>query len=346
MTFGGYMRLILFAALLLFSHNARAQDFKNAGDHPLVKRITGAEIFFQSHQDFDQLKLALEKIQWSGAEAKVKDFKNVVVEGKRFTSYYKLPEKITVLEAYRNYEQDFKEAGFEILFSALGEDLETVGYNNQVAREVYGMKGTYGTPEEKAQWPFQHTEEAKAGYLVARKTTENGQKYVAVYLVPNTHNNWLSIPVGRTLARVDVCEVKSREQRMEHVTSSQMASEISLNGRIALYGIQFNFNSATIMPESEQTLSEVAKLLSERGQLNILVVGHTDAIGSFLYNKNLSQERADAVVSNLKQKGIDAQRLFPVGVSFAAPIASNASEDGRAKNRRVELVDMAGGSVR
>ncbi len=76
--------------------------------------------------------------------------------------------------------------------------------------------------------------------------------------------------------------------------------------------------------------------------LKILVVGHTDNVGGFEVNKALSQRRAEAVVAILTSKhGIASQRVFPTGVSFAAPIASNESEDGRAKNRRVELVKIA-----
>jgi outer membrane protein OmpA-like peptidoglycan-associated protein len=93
-------------------------------------------------------------------------------------------------------------------------------------------------------------------------------------------------------------------------------------------------------PYSEATLSEIAKLLQEKSDLRVLVVGHTDTEGSFEFNRSLSQRRADSVVSNLAEKGISKERLFPVGISFASPLATNATEEGRAKNRRVELVDM------
>ncbi|MCB1090376.1 MAG: OmpA family protein, partial [Verrucomicrobiae bacterium] len=309
------------------------------------KRVTGSEIFFSQSADYDELKLALGKIEWSGAEGKVKPYQSVTVEGKRLTNYYRVPAGIGVLEAMRNYEQELKEKGYEILFSGRGEEVETVSYNNQISNEILNMKGTYGTPEEKAQWPFQHPDEAKAAYLSAKRAGESGDVFVSVYLVANAHDKWLDLPVDLTLVRFDVCETKAREQRMELVKSETMANEIALNGRIALYGIQFDFNSAAIKPESEATLGEIAKLLQEKPDLKILVVGHTDTVGSFEYNRGLSQQRAESVVANLSAKGISRTRLFPVGVSFASPVATNATEDGRAKNRRVELVDMAGGKV-
>lgn len=321
-------------------------DVDGASDHPLIKRITGSEIFFSKRADFDQLKLALGKIKWNGGEMRVDPFEHVVVEGKVLTNYYLVPEGLGTLEVLRNYEQELREQGFEILFSGRGEELETPGYNNEVAREVFGMKGSYATPEEKAQWPFQQARENTAAYLAARKKTETGEIFVSVYVVNNTLADWLKIlPLDRTLVRLDVCEVQPREQRMELVTREQMAGEISLNGRIALYGILFDFNSATLRSESEPTLAEAAALLEANPDLRILVVGHTDTVGSFSFNKDLSQKRAESVVADLIRRGIKSDRLFPVGVSFASPVATNATEDGRAKNRRVELVDLAGGRL-
>lgn len=341
------MKLIasLVVGFTCFGAVSSAEDVAGSADHPLIKRFKGSEIFFSTKVDFGQLQLALEKIQWNGAEAKVEPFKSVKVEGKLLTNYYKLPEQITVLESLRNYEQELREGGFEILFSGQGEEIETVGYNNQIAREVLQMLGTYGTPQEKAQWPFQHTEERNAAYIAARKTGETGEIYVSVYLVSNNKDKWLDIPVDRTLVRLDVCEVKAREQRMELVKSEEMASLISLNGRIALYGILFDFDKATLRPDSDPTLAEIAKLLTEKSNLSVLVAGHTDASGSFDYNRKLSQQRAESVVEDLIRRGVPRERLFPVGVSYASPVATNNTDDGRAKNRRVELVDMATGKA-
>jgi len=224
--------------------------------------------------------------------------------------------------------------------------VETPGYNNQIANEILMMKGIYSTPEEKAQWPLQHTDEERAAYIAAKKTGPAGEAYASAYFVPNQHKDWLGLGQDQTLVRVDVCEVKGREQRMELVKSEEMASQIALNGRIALYGIQFDFNSSVIRPDSEATLAEIAKLLRGKPDLKVLVVGHTDTVGTFEFNRKLSTDRAEVVVKHLvSAHGISGTRLFPVGVSFASPIATNQTEEGRAKNRRVELVDMAGGKV-
>ncbi len=118
-------------------------------------------------------------------------------------------------------------------------------------------------------------------------------------------------------------------------------SSIRATGHAAVYGIQFDTDSAAIKPESGQALAEIAKLLGADPTLKVSVVGHTDTTGSVEHNLKLSQERAQAVVQALvRDHGIAAGRLTPFGCGPFAPVASNASEEGKAKNRRVELVQQ------
>jgi len=118
-----------------------------------------------------------------------------------------------------------------------------------------------------------------------------------------------------------------------------MATDISTSGKVAIYGIYFDFNKADVKPESGSTLKEITKLLQENPKLKLYVVGHTDNVGDFNYNMKLSQARAEAVVKELVSKHkVDSTRLKPVGVGPVAPMTSNDTEDGKAKNRRVELV--------
>lgn len=347
--FRGWIAWLLGCA---FPATSSAADLAGTADPDGLKRLSGSEIYFQSRADFDALKLALEPLRWDGAQAALKPYRSLTVEGARLTTYYRLPDRVGVLEALRNYEVELRGAGYEILFSGIGEAVETVGYNNQIARELLGMKGSYGTPEERAQWPLQITDEAKAGYLAAKgKSPSGGERYVSAYLAPNTQGNWEvtrgapRLPAGVVLLRLDVVDVAPRAQRMEFVSSQEMAQAIGRDGRVALYGILFAHDSAEVLPEAEPTLREIAKLMQEKRALSILVVGHTDSSGSFDYNKGLSQRRAEAVVARLAGLGVDRKRLHPVGVGFAAPVATNATEDGRARNRRVELVDLAGGRL-
>jgi outer membrane protein OmpA-like peptidoglycan-associated protein len=118
-----------------------------------------------------------------------------------------------------------------------------------------------------------------------------------------------------------------------------MAGDIGSSGKVAIYGIYFDFDKAEVKPESEPALAEIAKLLQADATLKLYVVGHTDNAGGYDHNMKLSQQRAEAVVRELTSKyRIAAVRLKPRGVGSLAPVTSNDTEEGRAKNRRVELV--------
>jgi OOP family OmpA-OmpF porin len=118
-----------------------------------------------------------------------------------------------------------------------------------------------------------------------------------------------------------------------------MSEGINATGHVAIYGIYFDFNKADVKPESEPALKEITKLLQQNTKLKIYVVGHTDNVGGLDYNMKLSQQRAEAVVKELISKyKITPDRLKAGGVGPLAPVTSNDTEEGKAKNRRVELV--------
>jgi outer membrane protein OmpA-like peptidoglycan-associated protein len=123
--------------------------------------------------------------------------------------------------------------------------------------------------------------------------------------------------------------------------AKSLMSDIQATGHASVYGIYFDFDKADIKPESEPTIKEIAKLLQGNKGLKLYVVGHTDNVGGINYNLKLSKARADAVVKELVNKyKISSERLKAHGVGPLAPVASNKTEDGRAKNRRVELVEQ------
>jgi len=116
-------------------------------------------------------------------------------------------------------------------------------------------------------------------------------------------------------------------------------NDIRATGHAAVYGITFDTDSATIKPDSAQAIAEIAKLLQADQNLKIFVVGHTDTIGAVDHNLKLSQDRAQSVMHALvRDHGIAAGRLRAYGCGPYAPVASNDTEAGKAKNRRVELV--------
>jgi OmpA-OmpF porin, OOP family len=318
------------------------KDIPDGTDHPLIKRYEGSEIAWYAQKNYDTLRLALEPVIFNYSEQKFDPYKKLDVEGRKTTIYYRIPDGIGTLEAIRNYENELNEKGFEILFSAAGDNLERNRGDN-VVTEIYGASPANLNPGHPDMLSLTQPDRSKSHYLAAKLSRSGeGDVYASVFAIDGSFAaaTAFKIPEKTTLVRLDVCETKALEQKMVTVSATQMEKSISENGKVALYGIYFDFNKAEVKPESAPTLAEITKFMQSRPSLNLLVVGHTDSMGSFESNKVLSQRRAEAVVGALSGEGVEAKRLFPVGVSFAAPVATNGTEEGRAKNRRVELVEM------
>jgi len=113
--------------------------------------------------------------------------------------------------------------------------------------------------------------------------------------------------------------------------------KVEVGKEIVLKNIFFDFNKATLRPESKAELENLTQLMRENPTLKIEISGHTDNVGSAAYNKTLSEQRAKAVVDYLIKAGIAADRMTSVGYGFDKPIASNATEEGRQLNRRTEF---------
>ncbi len=312
---------ILLLSLLLVVSTVQAEkggDVAGSRDHPLVHRFADSVIVGYQLEDFGEYTLLTgrvnkEKVVEAGEE----------LEGKITRIVYKAPASHTTLELFRNYETHLREAGFEVLFNCKdkGRGKEQCGgYNFRYTVEV-GPKMQVESNDER--------------YLAAKLSRPEGDVYVAVLTSAIRNTGPANNGVYTSL---NMIEVKGMEYKM--VKAEEMASKIAATGSVALYGIYFDFDKADIQPESKPTLDQIAKLLRDNPALKLLVVGHTDNDGSFDYNTGLSKRRAKAVVNALaRDYSIDSKRLTPVGVSYACPVASNKTEDGRAKNRRVELVE-------
>lgn len=135
-----------------------------------------------------------------------------------------------------------------------------------------------------------------------------------------------------------IVETKPMEQEVS-ADASAMKQSISSTGKVAVYGIYFDTGKSEIKPESNATLEEITKMLKQNPRLKLYVVGHTDDTGTLESNLKLSADRAASVVKALTGRGIDASRLKPAGAGPYCPVESNKTEDGKAKNRRVELVE-------
>ncbi len=168
---------------------------------------------------------------------------------------------------------------------------------------------------------------------------DGGTQYATLKVVKGDVEAWAQIS-GANNGMYNVTIIEKQLMKQDVAASAEsLAGSIKESGKAAVYGIYFDTGKAEIKPESGPAIAEIAKLLKADPKLKLYVVGHTDNVGAFDYNIKLSQARAAAVVSVLVNKnGISGSRLTPFGAGPTSPVASNKTDDGRAKNRRVELV--------
>jgi outer membrane protein OmpA-like peptidoglycan-associated protein len=300
-----------------------AADVKGSKDHPALLRFAGSTITLYEEKRFDEYELLLGPVPdhaiWRDKSSAEKPAQ--ALEGKVTRIIYTLPVGVTAVEAMRNYADSMKQNAFVEVYTCAKGDCgrDFITAINQPRNWELGI-GSAGD---------------KQRYLAAKlERPEQGDLYANVYVAEKGDAN---MP---TIVQVVVVELKPMAASMVKVEATEMASGLATTGKIALYGIYFDFDKADIKPESDETLAEIAKLLKGDPNLKLYVIGHTDNKGTAAYNVDLSQRRAAAVVQRLVAgNGIDAARLAPAGVGPYAPVASNKTEAGQAKNRRVELVE-------
>lgn len=131
-----------------------------------------------------------------------------------------------------------------------------------------------------------------------------------------------------------IVEVRGMEQE---VTANAMLDALNRDGHISLY-ISFDTGKSTIKAESQKVVAQIVQLMNANNGLKIAIDGHTDNIGNAAANQKLSESRAQAVMGAVVAGGVDAKRMTAAGFGAGKPVADNKTEEGRAKNRRVELV--------
>ena len=234
----------------------------------------------------------------TGIDRKKDDVVTTTLEG-RITKYDSVHKPGTSpLEMLRNYENALKKAGFVTMLAGKGD----------FGGSPVGHNDTIGT----------------------FRLDVGGKPSVYVHVTghPDPAAPW---------SKVTIVELKAMEQKLE-ANADAWFEEISKSGRVAVHGINFDTGKATIRPDSAKVLGEILKLANAHADLRLTIEGHTDNVGNAAANRKLSEERANAVKAWLVGKGVKAERLATVGFGDAKPIADNSGEDGRARNRRVELV--------
>jgi len=244
--------------------------------------------------------------------------KLVPVEGKLYHNFMNLGNadtgrKYSEIEFHRNYENAITALG--------GKKISTT----QFTREIVNAAGGLG-PVEK-YWRSTAPTSAYEHYSYLIRTSD--KEY------------WIHIATGAfpTHGYVTVLEKEGMKQSVGFLDASAMKKALDADGRVALY-INFDIDKATLRPDSQPVMDEINKLLTSNADLKLSIEGHTDNTGAAEHNRKLSAARARSVFGALVGLGIDPARLSSKGFGPDKPLASNTSEEGRATNRRVELVKM------
>lgn len=179
---------------------------------------------------------------------------------------------------------------------------------------------------------------AAAGYTLVGKNDKNDQE---MFVTMRKGGQWVMVMAEEwgegSAMRLVTLRTEEMAQEMT-ATAEGLAAEIGKSGRVAVYGISFDTGKATLRPDSDAVLGEIAKLMKANAAWKLSVEGHTDNVGAKAANQTLSEQRAAAVVAWLVAHGVDKARLTSKGFGDTRPVADNATDDGRARNRRVELV--------
>jgi outer membrane protein OmpA-like peptidoglycan-associated protein len=236
-------------------------------------------------------------------------FKLIPVEGRRVT-YRAKGKGASFFQVQKTYEKLVKDLGGVTVFEGTGESMET-------AKQKFAEGSHRGRYMLKSD---------QMGVYIVRTPTR--ELWVEVYKPWEVENDdyWIT-----------VVEKKGLEMKAKMLDAEQMKSALDATGHVALY-INFDTDKTAIKPDAQPTIAEIVKLMTDNPGVKLEVQGHTDNQGDAAHNMTLSSGRANSVVGALMAAGIPLDRLSPKGYGQTKPIADNGTEDGRAKNRRVELV--------
>lgn len=328
--------VLAFLLGLVGSHSAQAQgaaaDVPGGYDHPLIQRFTGSWLIGHAQTPWDLARLPGSTAVNGSA---LKDVSSV--EGKITRLLYIGPVGKSPLEVQRNYEQALIGAGFqtklsceskcENLFFAWNRSLDPMAGMNWVPHgSIPVERGSVGADSSTLGY--------EQGRMIYGTLPYKGSTaHVLLYTSLATNEQ-----TRRSASFIEIIEPKPMQTGQVTVNAQALQSGLQADGRIALYGILFDTGKAEIKAESQPQLDEMARLLRSQPALKVFIVGHTDNAGGFDANLALSAARAQAVVAALSRAGINPQRLAAKGLANLAPVASNAEEAGRTRNRRVEMV--------
>lgn len=334
------IRQRFFSAGLLLALAGAAQasdlprDLPGSRDLPALPRFANSAIIGYRTEEFARSEMPAGR--WGGSPGKPFWERSIALEGQRTRILYLAPSQASSLEIIKQARQALEKLGYRTLFECSGFQ--------ECGKEVADF---YTDPAHGKQLADSHLlKHAYAGdsvreprLQVARLQRPDLDSCILIFAA--FQDNYADSDAGNRVA-VFVEEILGKPPPPAPRTvldASALAREIRETGRAAMPGIRFAFNQAGILPESRPQLEQLARLLNEQPELAAYVVAHTDNQGDLEFNLDLSRRCATEVVRSLiGDYGISGERLTPMGIAGLAPLVSNASEEGRLRNRRVELV--------
>lgn len=320
--------LFLLQAILCFVLPVAAQDIANANDHDLLTRYPDSKIIYYFTRDYNEMKFATKP---GKAEKPPQEWLDV--SGKQTSIIYELPLGKSTVEVMRNYEDAFKAKNAEILFKCKGGECDgtSTWYSAKFFNSVYGNDNRQSNGEISHYYDFGQYNESQR-YMVGKITTSDMIYYVEIGMTPTYNGKPVKVCV-------EIIEQEALESGLINLNADVIKEQLEREGKLILDGILFDIGKATLKQSSFEVIALVGDYLNNNPTSRLYVVGHTDDAGSLDANYQLSEERAAAVVSALMNNyGDYGTRLTPLGVGPASPVATNNTEEGRAKNRRVEIV--------
>ena len=231
-------------------------------------------------------------------------------------------------------DKEFDQASFDV-----GVDAD----KNLIKKDLEGrvQKYTYsGVDEKKSALQiirnFDTALRRSGAKMVVSAADSNGEEVTAFFEKQNVYANVTTWSHEYYLTLVTV---KAMQQEVE-ATSGTMLDELNKSGHVAVYGINFDTGKASITDDSGKVLEQVQKLLADNADLKLRIEGHTDDVGKAKDNLALSKKRAAAVKEWLVKHQVDGKRLTTEGYGASKPVGDNKTDEGKAKNRRVELVKL------
>lgn len=274
-------------------------------EHPLISAYPGSTLRWRDRRNVNQVAYD-EYRRIVGYDADAREPITQTVSGRVTRLVYDNPPGRSITEILANYRQALEARGANVDWSC--DSGRTCGFG----------------------WP------AVNGFDIS---VLSDRRYFTGVLEQGGREVYFAIGAYRQRHVIHLVEVEAMESGMVTVSADALGEGLDRDGRIELQGIYFDTGRATLTAESQPALEQVGQLLRYRGELSLRIVGHTDSSGDFQANVQLSQDRADAVrLALMAQFGVAAERLTAQGVGPSVPVASNDTEDGRARNRRVELV--------